>query len=224
MKIQSRNNQKIALSPGPGEYNIEKAGNLAHAKYAIIDFSKVLGRLNQKTDPNNGPGTYNDDSSFGAKLNKMTIGKRQELKTNPTIGPGSYDPEKADSIVMAGIIKSDFAKSPTRKNIQSSSELGPGHYSTTYNFGQNSPKMTIRTRLSENKEVTLGPGAYDLQDSVTKPRTPAAIIPKNPARFNHQTSYQGSEVADLPEFTNGSKSFTIGVKRSGQISQSIGPG
>lgn len=47
----------------------------------------------------------------------MTIGKRQESKAHTTIGPGSYNPEKADQIVMAGTIKPDFAKSPTRKNI-----------------------------------------------------------------------------------------------------------
>lgn len=60
---------------------------------------------------------------------------------------------------------------------------------------------------------------------MTKARTPSAIIPKSPARFNHQISYQGSEhVRNLPEFTSGSRSFTIGVKRSSKVTQSIGPG
>ena len=76
MKIQQRYEHKIKLSPGPGEYSIEKADDFTHTKFAIIDFSKLQGRKNEKSDPNNGPGTYNNHSSFGGNLKKMTIGKR----------------------------------------------------------------------------------------------------------------------------------------------------
>jgi len=51
------------------------------------------------------------------------------------LGPGSYNPEKADSIIMAASAKPDFARSPTRKNIQSTSNLGPGYYDTNNSFG-----------------------------------------------------------------------------------------
>ncbi len=36
---------------------------------------------------------------------------------------------------MTTAAKSDFAKSPTRKNNQSSFDLGPGYYDTKNNFG-----------------------------------------------------------------------------------------
>lgn len=72
-------------------------------------------------------------------MNKITIGSRKDSKPGSYIGPGSYNPEKADSIVMATSAKPDFARSPSRKNIQVSAELGPGYYETNTNFGQNSP-------------------------------------------------------------------------------------
>ena len=98
-------------------------------------------------------------------------------------GPGSYNLEKADSLVKKSAKKPDFSKSSPRRNKQASADLGPGFYNTIQNFGSGSPAVIIAGKQSDKKIVTVGPGSYDPMDSVTKQRTPVAVIPKSPARF-----------------------------------------
>ena len=183
MTIQEKRSGKVFVSPGPGEYSIEKADRLTKSQSFVTKISSRLGRLSKQPDQANGPGTYNIESGFGRDLNQMTIGKRQESKTSLTVGPGSYNPHVADSVVKKSGVKTDFTKSSPRKTQKTSIDLGPGYYNTLYNFGTESPAMTIGVRLIEKTQVTAGPGQYDPQDSVTKNRTPVAFIPKSPARF-----------------------------------------
>ena len=69
------------MSPGPGEYNIEKATKITKNRSMAVNLSSVKGRNYTKIDPNNGPGTYDLKSSFGEDLNKITFGKRNDIKT-----------------------------------------------------------------------------------------------------------------------------------------------
>jgi hypothetical protein len=78
MTIQKKRENKVEVSPGPGDYSIEKADSLTHAKSVIIDLSSILGRPISKVDPNNGPGTYNIEPNFGSDIKKITIGLRRD--------------------------------------------------------------------------------------------------------------------------------------------------
>lgn len=44
MTIQKKRESKVEVSPGPGDYCVEKADSLTHAKSVIIDISSIIGR------------------------------------------------------------------------------------------------------------------------------------------------------------------------------------
>ena len=99
---------------------------------------------------------------------------------------------------------------------------GPGTYDAGKKFMDDVKPFTIGKKRPKKIETDVPePGRYnpDRADTVIKPKTPAAIIPKSPSRPKtialDPTEGGGPGTYDIPHYKFGeeSKPMTIGVKR-----------
>ena len=68
---------KKSYSPGPGEYNPEKADGVTRPKSACINIYKKTEKSKSNEFSLLGPGAYEVAAQFGESTNKMTIGERR---------------------------------------------------------------------------------------------------------------------------------------------------
>ena len=76
--IGIRREENTELTPGPGTYSPEKADYQTMTRAVAVDFSKQTERAGILEGNQIGPGQYELLDTFGANLNKFTIGVRRE--------------------------------------------------------------------------------------------------------------------------------------------------
>jgi len=78
MTIGVKHEVRIESSPGPGEYQHERADSLTKIKAPAAIFTSSASRPESKLDANGGPGTYESPSKFGVISGTKMNGVRRE--------------------------------------------------------------------------------------------------------------------------------------------------
>lgn len=160
MTIGVKHEVRIESSPGPGEYQHERADSLTKIKAPAAIFTSNASRPESKLDANGGPGTYDSPSKFGEISGTKIIGVRREPKTPKGLGPGQYSPEKAISLIKPSQPISNFSNKKGRPSAKIDPALGPGTYKSPEKVSSPT-KMTIgRRRQTKPDNKVPGPGHY----------------------------------------------------------------
>lgn len=133
------------------------------SKSKSTDFIRRIGRVQPKINPDQGPGTYEASKVFGAELGKVTIGSKCEFKLPQTPGPCDYSPERGDSLTKSTSKATIFKASPSRPLLKCDSQIGPGSYDRSNNFGDSLGRKTIGVKRMEKISSGVGPGQYSPQ-------------------------------------------------------------
>ena len=81
MTIGVKFDKQILTTPGPGEYQHERADSLTKSTKRANNFSDSPARSSPKLDANGGPGAYElNHLNFGSNLGPKTIGSKQYTK------------------------------------------------------------------------------------------------------------------------------------------------
>ena len=112
--------------------------------------------------------------SFGSNAKSFTIGRKREARAEHSPGPGEYAVERSESQTKSRVNKSpDFEKTTGRREEsparESSSEFGT--VERFYQYPKEVPNFSIGEKREAKPKDGPGPGEYNLDDSMTKPRT-----------------------------------------------------
>lgn len=154
MGKESRTQNNVSTSPGPGAYSAEVVR--PHTAAPIIGSSERNFLNDFQATP--GPGTY--DSQYKTNGPKFTIIGKEDRKLEISPGPGHYSPDLKDrspSYKIGSATRDDLIK-PSINNGP-----GPGHYDAKgkeagpkWGFGSDSKDKNV-------KNQGPGPGAYESQ-------------------------------------------------------------
>ena len=118
----------------------------------------------EKTDPlfNPGPGHYAPRRNHGGPTWRIGSALRGSKNLNNNPGPGQYNvPEKIFNGPKYSIATKAGGFDPTKTSFAP----GPGQYNATTKNRPSSAKYTMRAKTyTKNKEVTPGPGNYNLRN------------------------------------------------------------
>jgi len=151
------NTNRIDTSPDPQSYEVRFVEKRSS--------STVFGRCRRDTDPSKkepipGPGNYESQTAEETKGHKFGSSSRLKVMKSAAPGPGSYEvPELKDSRC--------FSMSARKGELWKVEKIpGPGDYNTeqkpptryAYSVGRSA-------RITENKDHSPGPGAYNASDN-----------------------------------------------------------
>ena len=155
---------RIEESPGPGEYEVEKAEVLTRPTTTTTKISNSPSRPKsfaiQSQINNLGPGSYIDGNIFGKEVKPVYIRARpKEIFQDPTRGPGNYNPELAESVTKPRP-KSAFIPRENRKMEVAIKQEGAdaGKYNPHKEFGFEVKPHTIGRRRETKSTRNIGPG------------------------------------------------------------------
>ena len=138
---------------------------------------KRVGRSSAtfKGDETSAPGSYDvKGMSFGSNTKSMTIGVKRDSRVERSPGPGHYEAQRSDSLTKTRSPQAiDFDRTTGRKEVSplKDSSAEPGNLERFYQYPKEVPNFTIGELRPEKPKDGPGPGVYNLDDSMTKPRT-----------------------------------------------------
>lgn len=158
------------LNIGPGYYNTSKAVNLVKPKAQAAKISPVKDRPSKQRDNGEQELQYSF-KVFGDDAKSFTIGAKRLERVERSPGPGDYNHERSDSVTKTRAPAVDFTKNPDRDSPSNDKHL-PEFYEVErfYNYPKEIPNFTIGQKREEKQEEKPGPGEYDVNSALTKPR------------------------------------------------------
>lgn len=112
---------------------------------------------------------------FGSDAKTFTIGAKRKERVERSPGPGDYDHERSDSVTKTRAPAVDFAKNPERDSPNKSVDT-PDFYELErfYNYPKEIPNFSMGQKREDKQDERPGPGEYDVQSALTKPRVMGA--------------------------------------------------
>lgn len=109
--------------------------------------------------------------AFGEDAKGFTIAAKRKERVEQSPGPGQYDHERSDSVTKTRAPAVDFAKNPERDSPTKSVDT-PDFYvlDRFYNYPKEIPNFSMGQKREDKQDEKPGPGEYDVQSALTKPR------------------------------------------------------
>ena len=177
-------------NPGPGAYQEDlpqkKSFNMGGPTGPRAD--RFDDSQNKSADAGPGPGDYpSQEESFGkdTKTYKFVKPTPQEMVVD-NIGPGTYDIDTSQPSIQGG----KFDSQPRPDNFVNDNDKdgpAPGDYESPERqaLDRNDKSFTIPPAKdtdasnADGNNSGLGPGCYNPDESVNRPKTPVAVFSKN---------------------------------------------